>query len=373
MSWRLNTLLLSSTNDIYVTEEPKFPTSPSVSTSLNSDGLTSRVTEYSNGVVKVSFGGTCISTTGVKNLMKYDSNNYDWTLDSEDVYLIKDLARKWKIGLISVNIDDNEKTSTFGFSMDVYLDSRYSKSYTQTIKSGTATSSPTSITGISQSGDKNSYFDSMEFTGVYADSNNTTSVSLYDGTLGYTLNIVDTLLDTATYTFYNDFTAYHEYEDTFTSDTLFTRNKYESSNVTFGTNHLVFANSSYLTYKFELTHPLLQDPELFLNVTSLVSDPIIEVSPDNTTYWNIGRDMISGSTNYPLDNLAGYSTFYVKITCDSGDSFNLNSLKIMSWHDYTGQKPILYIDTSGIDKSLTLSFSTGNVGYDIRYSDYNTY
>ena len=373
MSWRLNDLLLSQTNDIYLTEEPKFPTSPSVSTSLNSDGLTSRVTEYSNGVVKVSFSGICTSLTGLRNLTKFDSNHYDWTLDYDNVYLIKDLSRKWKVGLISINVNDENKTNTYSFSMDVFLNSMSSKSYNQTIKSGTATTSPTSITSISQSGDKNSYFDSMEFTGIYNGGSNLTSLSLYDAILGYTLNIVDVLFDTATYTFYNDFTAYHEYEDHFVSDVLFTRNKFSSSDVTFDTDHLVFANSSYLIYKFELTHPLLQDPELVLSVTSLVSDPVIEVSPDNVTYWEIGKSLTSGESSYPLDNLAGYSTFYIKISCDSGDSFNLSNLKIMSWHDYTGQKPILYIDTSGIDKDLTLSFSGGNVEYDIRYSDYYTF
>ena len=371
MTWWLNSLQLTSTNDIYLNVEPKFPTSPSVNTSLNSDGVTSRVSEYSNGVVKISFGGLCTTETGIRNLMQYDSNNYDWTLDSDDLYLKLDLTRQWKVGLISVNT--TIERSIYSFTMDIYLDTVYSEGVTQTTKSGSATTSPTSITGISQSGDKNSYFDSLVFTGVYAGGANATSINVYDSILGYTLNVADEILDSAVYALYDDLTAYHEYNDALSSDTLFARNKYDSSGVTFDTDHLVFANSSYLTYKFQLTHPLLQDPELCLIVSSLVSDPIIEVSPDNTTYWQIGKDLESGFSFYPLDQLAGYSTFYIKITCDSGDSFDLSEYKLMSWHDYSGQKPIFYIDTSGVAKSLSLSFSTGNVDYEFKYRNKNTF
>jgi hypothetical protein len=237
-------------------------------------------------------------------------------------------------------------------------------------KAGSSISSPISITGISNVGDQEARFESIKITGVYSSGANLGSPTLIQTLLSYNLVFADILLDSAYFEFFNDYTARHTYIDAFINSDKFTRNKYSSTNVNFYTNHLYLAPNGELKYRFRLKHPMLQDPVLTLSTSSVTGSPSLEVSPDGSNWWEVEKTLISGSLiKYNLTKLAGYSSFYFRFVTGASESFSLNYLKLISWHDYSGQRPIPYIRSNGQTETYSLSFTSGALVYDIRYRD----
>lgn len=363
-----NALELSPSNNIYVTAAPSFDPGNSYESTTSWRGRTIRISDVQPKPTKVVLKGFCTTEAALRSIVKYDSQNYDWNTDSEALYLIKDLSRRWKIYSMQVTFDYD--WNTYPFTAIIVLNKVGGEGYVQTSKTGTSSSSPISIASILNAGDQDTFFDFIKITGAYSGGANLTSPAITQSTIGYVLNVADIILDTAYFEFYNDYTAKHTYIDAFATTNGFTRNKNSSTNVTFDTDHLDIAASGTLQYRFRLLHPLLQDPVLTLTIPSMTGSPALEVSPDASNWWEAERTLTTGSReDYNLTKLAGYDDFYFRITTAAGEALSLSYMKLISWHNYSGQRPIPYIRPNSTSETMSISFSAGAVDYDLRYRD----
>jgi len=364
--WYLNSLQLDPSSDIYITEAIGFKSSSKSDSTTSWSGTDISIRNIQPQPIKVSLKGFATTRTGWSNLMQYDSSNYNWNTDVDNVYLIEDLSRRWKVRKMSVSptFDRN----VLPFDIDLELDKISPEGYVENQATGTVTTSPTNITSLVNAGDKDTNFKSIAITGAYASGANLAYPILTQASVGYDLLVANVLLDTATFTFYDDLTAKHYYLDTLTSGTKNTRNCNSSTNVTFSTDRLQIAASGELKYKLDLAHPLMQDPILTLSIENLVSDPILQVSPDDTNWWDVEKTLVGGNQiDYNLTKLAGYSTFYWRIVTDSGDSLDITRIELESWHNYSGQGNIPYLRKNSVSETLAATMSAGNLTYDIRY------
>jgi len=365
----LNTLELSPTNNIYITDEPTFDPASSFEQNSTWRGTNVKITDIAPKATKIVLSGFCDTEAGIRSLVKYDVNNYNWNVDLESVYLIRDLSRRWKVSSMEVQYSLNRET--YSFSATLNLEKMGAEGYVLTSKTGSSASSPVSVTDVLNVGDLNSMFEYIKITGSYSSGANLTSPQITHSLLGYVLNVSDILLDSAYFEFYNDYTAKHTYVDTLANTNKFTRNCNSSTNTTFDSNHLDIAANGVLQYRFRLKHPLLQDPILTLTTGSIVvGNPKLEVSPDGSNWWEVEKDFTAGSlVNYNLTKLAGYSDFYFRITTGASSSLSISYMKLVSWHDYGGQRPIPFITLGSYSETYVLSFSAGTLTFDMRYRD----
>ncbi|MCK9458855.1 MAG: hypothetical protein M0R80_04385 [Proteobacteria bacterium] len=366
----LNSLELSPVNDIYITDAVQFDPSSSFETNSYWHGTKVTVLDIQPKSTKITLKGNCTTETALRLLAHYHITNYNWNDDTESVYLIKDLSVRWKIKSFDFSYEHSHPGMPYPFLINITLNEIGAEGYVQTAKTGSTNSSPVAVTSILNTGDQITLYDLIKITGGYYSGSNLMGSNVSQYTIGYDLNVADVLLDTAYFEFYNDYTAKHTYIDSFATSDGFTRNKESSTNVTFSTNHLVIANSGSLKYRFRLTHPLLQDPVLTLTTATVIGNPVLEVSSDNTNWWECEKSITAGSQiDYNLTKLAGYSDFYFRITAGASDSLNLYYMKLISWHNYSGQKPIPYLRSASTAERLDLSFTAGSLTYDIRYRD----
>ncbi len=363
----LNSLELSPTYGIYITEEPSFNSSANYESSSIWRGTRTYVSDISSKETKIKLKGFCNAESALRSILYYDSHNYNWNEDEDNVYLVRDLSRRWKVSLIEIEYGLDRET--YSFTMNLVLEKYNPEGYVLSSKTGSSASSPISVTGIENGGDQNVLFESIKITGTYSSGSNLTSPILTQYLIGNDLEIANVVFDTAEYEFYNNYTAKYTYIDAFNTTDKFSRNKNDSTNATFDTDHVNITSSGELEYRFQLKHPLLQDPILTLTA-SITGSPTIEVSPDGSTYWEVEKTFVSGSlVDYNLTKLAGYSDFYFKIVTGVSDSVALNYMKFVSWHDYSGQRPVPYIRPSSVEETYNLTFSAGTLDYDIRYRD----
>jgi hypothetical protein len=366
----LNSLELSPSYDIFITDPVPFDPSSSFETQSVWHGTRVNITDIQPKSTKVVFKGHCTTEAALRSIAKYSITNYNWNDDTENVYLIKDLSRRWKVYALDLNYEHSHPGMPFPFTMTLTLSEIGSEGYVQTSKTGSSASSPISVTSIDNAGDQITLYDSIKVTGSYSSGSNLISPKVEQYTIGYFFDIADVLLDTSYFEFYNDYTAKHTYIDAFANTNGFTRNKFSSTNVTFSTNHLVVAGSGSLKYKFQLTHPLLVDPVLTLTTSSVVGSPVLEVSSDGTNWWECEKSLVAGSLiDYNLTKMAGYSNFFFRITTNSSSSLNIYYMKLVSWHNYSGQKPIPYLRTASTAERLDFTFSAGTLTYDVKYRD----
>jgi len=366
----LNSLELSPTYNIFITEAVSFDPSSSFETQSVWHGTRVNITDIQPKSTKVVLKGHCTTEAALRSLAHYHITNYNFNEDPEDLYLIKDLSRRWKIYALDLTYDHDHPGMPFPFTMALTLSEVGSEGYVQTSKTGSSVSSPISVTGILNDGDQINLYDSIKVTGGYSSGSNLTAPSMEQYTIGYFVDVADILLDTAYFEFYKDYTAKHTYIDAFANTNGFTRNKFSSTNVTFSTNHLVVAGSASLKYKFQLIHPLLQDPVLTLTTSSVVGSPVLEVSSDGTNWWECEKGLVAGSlVDYNLTKMAGYSNFFFRITTNSSSSLNIYYMKLVSWHNYSGQKPIPYLRSASTAERLDFTFSAGTLTYDVKYRD----
>lgn len=333
-------------------------------TKIYIDSVTSKATEF-------SFKVTCLTRSALESLMAYDQRNYYYPTE-DDVYLIEDSTRRWKIEACRVAFK-GPSTSNVDCEVEIVLSSPNSLGETINQLADTITVSPTSITPLSNSGNVNASFSSIAITGKYAGAANLASAKLTHSITGYDLEIADVLHDEAVITLYpEDLYAFLFAIDPVESITRTDRNKLSSSGVTFDTDHLVFANSSSLVMRYQIGHPLLADPVLTLSVSDIVSDPVLEVSNDGNYWWEVDRSLQNGDLQeYTLTKLTGLGDFRWRIVCDSGDSLKLSRYLLESYHSISGQRPLPYIQAGATVEALAATFSAGNFEYDIRWRDKN--
>lgn len=366
----LNSLELSPSYGIFITDSVSFDPSSSFETLSFWHGTRVDVIDVQPKSTKVILKGHATTEAALRLLAKYHISNYNWNDDTETVYLIKDLSRRWKVKLLDFSYTHDHPGMPFPFTMVLTLSEIGSEGYVQTAKTATSASSPTSATAILNAGDQINLYDSIKVTGSYSSGSNLIAPSVEQYTIGYFIDIADVLLDTAYYEFYNDYTAKHTYIDAFATTNGFTRNADSSTNVTFSTNHLVVAANGSLKYKFQLIHPLLQDPVLTLTTTAVVGTPVLEVSADGTNWWECEKTLTAGSQiDYNLTKMAGNSDFCFRITTNSSSSLNIYYMKLISWHNYSGQKPAPYLRANSTSERLDFTFSGGTLTYDVRYRD----
>jgi hypothetical protein len=365
----LNSLELSPSSGIFITDPVPFDPSSSFETISYWHGTTVDVIDIQPKSTKVLIKGHCSTEAAVRSLARLSISNYNWNSDTENIYLIKDLSRRWKVYALDFNYSHDHPGMPYPFSATLTLSEVGSEGYVLTSKTGSSASSPIAVTSIVNAGDQLALFDSILITGTYSGASNLVSPIITHAGLGYFISVADVLLDTAYFEFFGDYTAKHIYADAFATTNGFTRNKNTSTNVTFDTDHLVIASSGTLQYKFQLTHPLLQDPVLTLTTDTVVGVPVLEVSSDGVNWWECEKALASGSLiDYNLTKLAGYSDFYFRITTGASASLHLSYMKLTSWHNYSGQKPIPYLRT-GVTEQLNISFSAGTLAYVISYRD----
>jgi len=363
----LNDLDLIPTNDIYVTDDVTFDPSSNVESNTTWHGTKVRVTDIQPKTTKVVLKGYCLTEAAQRSITKYDANNYNWNTDPENLYLVRDLSRRWKIR--AMDVSTSFSWAKYPFSATITLSQISGEGYTQSSKTGVSASSPINVANIVNAGDKDTLFESMQILGGYSGGANLTLPLITHHTVGYDLKVADVILDTAYYIFYNDYTAKHVYIDSLNNSTLFTRNKSSSTNVTFDSDHLDIAANGELKYRFRLTHSLLVDPVLTLS-TTITGTPTLEVSKDNSNWWEVEKALVSGNlVDYNLTKLAGSSDFYWRIVTAAGEAVVLSYMKQVSWHNYSGQKPIPYLRKDSVSEQMDLTFSAGSLDYDFRYRD----
>ena len=311
---------------------------------------------------------TCRTRSALESLMAYDIRNYYYP-DEDDTYLVEDSSRRWLIKSCFVSF---QYPGTVDIDCDVefVLTSPCSLGESLQQLSGTISSSPTSITPLVNAGNVNAPFTSIAITGKYSAAN-LAAAKLTHNITGYDLEIADVLHDEAMITFYPDILyAVLVAADPVESITRMDRNKVSSANVTFDTDHLVFANSSSLVMRYQIGHPLLADPVLTLSISGLTSDPVLEVSNDGNYWWEVDRALENGDLQeYTLTKLAGLGDFRWRIVCDSGDSLNLSRYVLESYHSISGQRPLPYIQAAATDEALAATMSAGNMDYDVRWRE----
>ncbi len=370
MTWYINSLELSPSEGIYLTKEPELKPSEKHVSNTTWMGLDVDISNVQPQQTKHSFSGWCTSLSNLRKIAIYSAGIYNWNDDPDSVYLIYELSRRWKIKSLVLSNIVFQKEDEFSFDLDITLGTPRSEGYPARTSSGTLSGGNTSINGLINSGDVNSYFE-LGITGTYTSGANLTNPILTHSLLGYDIEVATKIHDTATFTFYSEGNkAKYYYLDPLTSGTLFTRNKESSTGVTFDTNHLDFANSSNMVFKYELLHPLISDPVLCLSISALSGDPVLQVSNDNTNWWDIDKSLVAGTrVNYPLTRISGSSTFYWRIVCDSNDSLTITRIEFTSWHNYSDSSPIPYIIAGATDDMVSISYSAGGGTYSLSWRD----
>ena len=366
----LNSLELSPINGIYITNTVSFDPSSTFETESFWHGTTVNVTDIQPKTAKVVLKGYCSTELALQSLAYYHITNYNWNEDSENVYLIKDLSRRWKVRSLELSYEHSYPSMPYPFNITIILSEVGAEGYVQSSKEGSSNSSPVSITSILNLGDQINLYESLKIIGSYYDGSNLVSPVIEQDTVGYNIVISDVLLDSAEFEFYNNYTAKHTYIDVFVDSNKFTYNSNSSVNVTFSTNHLSVAANGSLVYRFQLGHPLLEDPVLTMTISSLVGSPKLEVSTDNVNWWECEKSLVAGSLiEYNLTKISGSNDFYFRVTTDSSSSLNIYYMKLVSWHNYSGQRPIPYLRANSVEEKLNLTFSAGAIAYDVRYRD----
>ena len=372
MTLRIGSLDLSYANgytvykDLDVPKAGDWRASPVISgLRIYMDSVSPKATEFK---IKV----TCATRAALENLMFYDARNFDWT-NEDPVYLIEDSTRRWWIRALFVGYQyPGSSNINCDVEMVVTLPASLGETLSQLADS--ITSSPTSITPLVNAGNQNTQFESIGITGQYYGGANLAAAKLTHNVTGYDLEVADVLMDEAVLMFYPDLLyAYLSAADPIDSITRTDRNKLSSSGVTFSTDHLVFANSSSLVMRYQIGHPLLNDPILTLSIDGLTSDPVLEVSNDGNYWWEVDKALQDGTLEeYTLTKLAGLGDFRWRIVCDSGDSLNLSYYKLESYHSISGQRPLPYIQAGATAEALTATLSAGSFDYDIRWREKNS-
>jgi len=310
----------------------------------------------------------CNTRSAFEALMFYDISNFNWSTE-DDTYLIEDSTRRWRVRGCFIGFKRPGITN-IDCTVKLLLDKPNSFGETINQKSGTISSSPTSITGLTNGGNVNAPFTSMAMTGKYSAAN-LAAAALAHNITGYNLAIADVLHDEAVLTFYlDDMYAALAAVDPVESITRTDRNKLSSSGVTYASENLVFANSSSLVMRYQIGHPLLSDPILTLSVNTVVGSPTLEVSNDGNYYWEVDKALVAGDLEeYTLTKLAGLGDFRWRLLCGAGDSFKLSRYLLESYHSISGQQPLPYIQADATDEELEATLSAGNMDYDIRWRD----
>jgi hypothetical protein len=366
-------LELSPTYGIYITENPTFDPSSSFETLSPWHGTTVDVIDIQSKATKVVLKGHCTTEAAVRSLAKYHITNYNWNTDEDEMYLVKDLSKRWKIFALDFSYEHSHPGMPYLFTLTLTLGEIGAEGYVLTSKTGSI-SSPTSVASIVNTGDQDSYYELIKIIGTYSGGSNLLEPTVTQADLLYYIDVADVLLDTAFFEFYSNYTAKHTYDESFVTSNGFTRNVNTSTNVTWSDStdphHLIIAASATLQYKFQLIHPLLNDPELVLTASDVVGTPVLEVSSDGEVWWECEKSIIAGTlVKYNLTKLSGYSEFYFRITTDASSSLKLSYLKLISYHNYSGQKPILYLRSGSVSEQLNISFSGGALNYEINYRD----
>jgi hypothetical protein len=366
--WYLNSLELSPENGIFVTKAIPFTPSTKYDSSSAWMGTKVRVTGVQPSPVKISLQGQCTTQTALRSLTKYDAGVYNWNQDPDNLYLIRDLTRRWKI--YSMEVVPTHDKDDYPFTITIITDKIAGEGFVQSTKQGTVISSPTDVMDLVNAGDQDTVLESIKITGAYYGGANLAGAKITQDLMEYVLNVADILLDKADITFFDDYVAEHIYIDNLASSTLFTRNKNTSTNVTYVTDHLAIASSGTLQYRFQLIHPTSQDPVLTLSLSGLTGVPKLEVSSNGINWWETEKALVSGgSIKYNLTKLAGSSDFYWRITTGATASINVSYMKLESWHKYSGQRPIPYLRANSVGDDMEISFTAGSLDYDMRYRD----
>jgi hypothetical protein len=362
-------LELSPLSGIFITDAVPFDPSSSFETQSAWHGTRVSITDIQPKSTKVVLKGFATTESALRTIAKYHITNYNWNSDPDKLYLVVDLTKRWKIYALDFNYTHDRPGMPFPFTITLTLSEIGAEGYVLTSKTGSSSSSPIAVTSIVNAGDQITLFDSIKITGTYSGASNLISPIITQESLGYFIGVADVLLDSAYFEFYNNYTARHTYIDAFFDTNKFSRNKNASTNVTFSTDHLIVAASGVLQYKFQLTHPLLQDPVLTLTINTVIGSPVLEVSPNGSNWWECEKSLTAGNLiDYNLTKLAGYSDFYFRITTNTSASLNLSYMKLVSWHNYSGQKPIPCL-RAGETEQLNISFSAGTLDYEVNYRD----
>jgi hypothetical protein len=372
--YKIGDLELSEANGFYITDPLEFPSTGKFDESSIWRGQQVYVSNISRNALKGKISGKTASRLAISNLLYYDVNNYDWNYDTEEIYLVEDNTRQWKLKMISVATSPLV-SEYFEFDINLVVEDPSSEGITLKTSTGSITGSPTNITGLTNSGDKNANFETLQIDGVYYGASNAKNIRFQHNVSTYPFNISNEILDGAKVFFYPKINkSNHIYEDFFASTTLWEHNRTSYSGVTFSTDKLVFGNSHYLVFKFDLLHPLQYDPILTLSIINLSGSPKVQVSKDNVYYWDIDHNLENGtSIEYTLTKLSGNSTFYIKIYCGTGDAFELSYMKLNSWHSISGQQPYITVLANALNDILICTLTAGQINYTLSWRDKYNY
>jgi hypothetical protein len=369
MTYVLGLLTLSYSNGYIINKELKSPKAGGYKASYGMGSLKTYVDSVYPEVREFQFNISCSSRIALLNLFYYDISNYDWQ-NSSAIYLVEDSTRRWRVYgcFIEYNKSDNLR---YDCVVTLLLSAPASLGETEHQKAGSATSSPTTIEGFSNAGNVSAPLISVEITGKYAGGANLTAAVLAHDVLGYDIEIADVLMDEALMTFYpDDLYCKLVASDPVESITRTDRNKLSSSGVTFSVDSLVFANSSSLVMRYQIGHPLLNDPVLTMSVTDIVGTPLLEVSNDGNYWWAVDKDIVAEEmSEYTLTKLAGFSDFRWRLSCGAAASMKLGYYSLLGYFSISGQRILPYIQAAATDEDLSLTFSAGNATYDIRWRD----
>jgi hypothetical protein len=372
--YKIGDLELSEANGFYITDPLEFPSTGKFDESSIWRGQQVYVSNISRNALKGKISGKTASRLAISNLLYYDVNNYDWNYDTEDIYLVEDSTRQWKLKMISIATSPLV-SEYFEFDINLVVEDPSSEGITLKTSTGSIVSSPTNITGLTNSGDKNANFETLQIDGVYYGASNAKNIRFQHNLSTYVFNISNEILDGASVFFYPKINKSNFiYEDFFASTNLWEHNRTSYSGVTFSTDKLIFGNSHYLVFKFDLLHPLQYDPILTLSIINLSGSPKIQVSKDNIYYWDIDHNLENGtSIEYTLTKLSGNSTFYVKIYCGAADAFELSYMKLNSWHSISGQQPYITVLANALNDILICTLTAGQINYILSWRDKYNY
>lgn len=218
MGYQLGDLELSEENGFYITTPLEFPSTGKFEENSIWRGQKVYISNISRNAVKGKISGKCNSRLSIGNLLYYDVNNYDWNYDVENIYLIEDNTRMWKIKMVSVAIQPIISES-FEFDINLIVDDPSSEGIALKTSSGSIISSPTSIIGLNNAGDKNSDFESILVEGENYSSSNAKTVKLQHSLIRNILNVSNDILNGAKLYFYPKINKMnHIYEDYFISN-----------------------------------------------------------------------------------------------------------------------------------------------------------